>query len=142
MSRPDILVVAERMMRPDWVPDELPPNVRPHPTATTWVTREGWRVAVKDMTMGHVFNTVAMLRRQAERAIKKRIEKLENIAGNAYAYAGTAPDGASMAAEGYADDCFREIYSLQQPEAVDIVCAQSVRCWPALMKRLKGDDIG
>lgn len=146
MSRPptaELLRTAEKMMRPDWAEDQLPPDVRPRPTATTWVTREGWRVPVAEMSMGHVYNTVCMLSRQANKAIEKRIHKLESSAGSAYGYAGTAPDGAAMAAEGYADECFQEIFVLThyREQAIAELCASQVACWGALVERLSGDEV-
>lgn len=44
---------------------EHPPVSRSQPTKTTWVTREGKRIAVKDMSDAHLLNAIAYIRRTA-----------------------------------------------------------------------------
>lgn len=44
-------------------------NDPPLPTKTIWVTREGERIPVRDMTDSHLHNTITMLRRQSPAAV-------------------------------------------------------------------------
>ena len=72
------------------------PALKPKPTKTTWVTREGDRIAVKDMTDDHLVNTIRFLRRNGERAKDAAMFA-------ALAYADSAPMYASDAAANEAD---------------------------------------
>jgi hypothetical protein len=48
---------------------------RPQPTATTWVTRDGQRIPVSDMSDAHLVNTIRYLRRTASLALMDHLNK-------------------------------------------------------------------
>ena len=59
---------------------------------TTWTTRDGRTIPIRDMTDRHLRNTLAFLRRNVEQY--RNAEALR-----AWAYSEYAPDGAAYAAE-------------------------------------------
>lgn len=79
-----------------------------------WVTREGRRILISDMTNGHVQNTYNMLIRSAR-------TRAQLAALDALRYAANAPDGAAMAAERAAD----EMLDMDDVELVELFSEES-----------------
>ena len=68
--------------------------------SATWTTRDGEVIPISDMSDQHIINTMRMLRRRAND--RDVLQQLEDSALSMLEYAASAPDGASMAAEGEA----------------------------------------
>lgn len=69
-----------------------PPTPKPKPTKTIWVTRDGQRIPVKDMTDSHLINTIRLLRGNA---LPFKIGELKPLS---HYIANDPPDGAYDAA--------------------------------------------
>lgn len=86
---------------------------------TTWTTRDGRTIPIRDMSDSHLRNTLAFLRRN--------VEHYRNVeAMRAWAYAEYAPDGAADAAEQAAYDVLDvmeddEVLSMCVPEYTALV---------------------
>lgn len=86
---------------------------------TTWTTRDGRIIPIRDMTDSHLRNTLAFLRRN--------VEHYRNAeAMRAWAYAEYAPDGAADAAE-------QSAYCVLEVMDDDEVLSECVSAYPALV---------
>ena len=86
---------------------------------TTWTTRDGRTISIRDMTDSHLRNTLAFLRRNVE-------QYRNSFALRAMAYAEYAPDEAADAAE-QAAYCVLDV--MEDDEVL-----QCVPAYPALVK--------
>lgn len=87
---------------------------------TTWTTRDGRTILIRDMTDRHLRNTLAFMRRNVEHY--RNAEAL-----HAWAYAEYAPDGAAGAAE-------QAAYFVLEVMDDDDVLKECVPAYPALVK--------
>lgn len=79
-----------------------------------WTKRDGTKVAIAKMTDSHVWNTYRML-------VKANQRHCNDLALAALGYAGSAPDGAAMAAESEADWLMRaDVHELARAMAPSV----------------------
>lgn len=86
---------------------------------TTWKTKDGIKIPIRELDDNHLKNIIAQLRRNA----RKQMDRLEY---ELLAYADGAPDGASMAAESEA----MHLVDMDVDEWLEGNCTQ----WKALNK--------
>ena len=100
--------------------DGPPYNQQPRPTTTTWVTRDGQRVPVSDMTDAHLVNTIRYLRRSANASITDEIQ-------SGYSLLGTLQGEMAI-------DCVeRDLQFLEETADADAYLEDNCPTWPALL---------
>lgn len=92
--------------------------------AMIWRTREGVEIPVRELETRHLVNILRYgVRQHTER------EEIVECAFSALAYSGSAPDGASMAAERAANDGFRIAGRMADPTRLAV--------WPHIVAECK-----
>lgn len=87
----------------------------------TWITKDGREMEPRKMETAHLLNCVRMMMRVAAVQMTRERWRMLEDSLSALAYAGGAPDGAAMAAEGESDalmdKAHRMIAKIGSPEA-------------------------
>jgi hypothetical protein len=96
------------------------------PTKTVWVTRDGERIPVRDMTDSHLLNTIRWLERTHDARVLAMLQPY-----SAY-LSGDPPDGAAMCAE-------QEACALIEASVEDIVPTYATMIDEARKRGLLGD---
>lgn len=92
------------------------------PYKSHWQTKEGRLLLPEEMETSHIFNALNMLARLARKVYLQQARELHDRSLDAIAYAGTAPDGAAMAAESEAQHMAEQAHEYRDMAFDDAAC--------------------